>query len=473
MKKVLMAIALMAVAVSSRAQYDPNDEEDVVATASADTEDATPRLKYKYITNGFLDNWYVQLGGNYSVWYNNEEVGLGLDASPLKSYRSSPGVSIAIGKWFSPSFGLRTKATGIWGRRVGMDMWQRKAFDGGKVDKALGQYNDLSPIPAPDGYTGGNFYDFVNGMSKEDREKYFEKQSFNRYINIHEQALININNLFWGYNEKRIWNVSFFGGVGASHSFSNNSAWGMSISAGFHNSFKINSKLGAYFELGYYWSEHDSDQPEDNFDVDNDFFWNHDNQIYAEVGLQLNLGKSNWEKAPDMDAINALHQSQIDALNAQLEDANAENARLKELLREAQNRPCGEVKTIKETSTLPASVFFNLGKYEIASKKDLVNVQELANYAKDNNATLIVTGYADSATGSPEFNQTLSENRAKTVADELVAMGVSRDNLVVSGAGGVDTLTPISYNRRVTVKVGEAETEIAPVEQAPAEMPAE
>jgi outer membrane protein OmpA-like peptidoglycan-associated protein len=82
-----------------------------------------------------------------------------------------------------------------------------------------------------------------------------------------------------------------------------------------------------------------------------------------------------------------------------------------------------------------------------------VNVKELAEYAKENNAKVVVTGYADSKTGTAEFNQALSEKRANAVADELVNMGVSRDNIVVEAKGGVDAIAPFSYNRRVTVKL--------------------
>lgn len=103
--------------------------------------------------------------------------------------------------------------------------------------------------------------------------------------------------------------------------------------------------------------------------------------------------------------------------------------------------------------TTPISVFFNIDKTNIASKKDLVNVQALAKYAIDNNNNLLVTGYADSATGSAKHNQWLSEQRAKTVAGELVKMGVSSDKITEVGKGGVDTLSPISFNRRATVQV--------------------
>ena len=117
----------------------------------------------------------------------------------------------------------------------------------------------------------------------------------------------------------------------------------------------------------------------------------------------------------------------------------------------ANQKPASQ--SVKEYVTTPVSVFFNINKTNIASQKDLVNVQALANYAKDNNSKLLVTGYADSATGTPAINQKLSEGRANTVAEELVKMGVSRDNISTSAKGGVDDLSPVSFNRRATVQV--------------------
>ena len=83
----------------------------------------------------------------------------------------------------------------------------------------------------------------------------------------------------------------------------------------------------------------------------------------------------------------------------------------------------------------------------------LVNVQELVKCAKANGKTIVVTGYADSKTGTASYNQTLSEKRAKTVADELLNMGVSRDKIEIVAKGGVNELSPISYNRRVVVSL--------------------
>ncbi len=250
-----------------------------------------------------------------------------------------------------------------------------------------------------------------------------------------------------GYNPNRVWNFIPFAGGGIGRSMTAN-YYSMDLSAGILNTFRLGKHVGLHLELGWIRAEGDIDGYDQ---VVGDRGWvSHDNNLYAELGLTFNLGKATWDKTPDVDAIKALSQSQIDALNAQLNDANAENARLKEML--ANQKPA---ETVKEFVTTPVSVFFNLNKTNIASQKDLVNVEAVAKYAKENNSKLMVNGYADSATGKPAHNQWLSEQRAATVADELVKMGVSRDNITTKGNGGVDELSPISFNRRATVTVAE------------------
>jgi len=224
----------------------------------------------------------------------------------------------------------------------------------------------------------------------------------------------------------------------------------MNLSFGVLNTFRVSNKVGINFELGWNYAEEDFDGI--SAGKGSRIWGGKDNRLYAEVGLTFNLGKATWEKTPDVDAIKALSQSQIDALNAQLNDANAENARLKNLLAEKKDEAPA---TVKNYSNAPMSVFFNINKATVASRKDLVNVKGLADYAKENNANLVVTGYADSATGSAPYNQKLSERRAETVANELVKMGVSRDQITTEGKGGVNDLSPVSYNRRATVKLAD------------------
>ena len=378
MKKLFIALAFAGISLSSMAQ------------------DADPTLKYSVATNSFWSNWFIQVGADWNAWYSGQEHGQDLSTSPFKKFRSNPGVSVAVGKWFTPGLGLRTKLSGIWGKNVTDDN------------------ND------------------GNG---------------NKYWTLNEHVLFNLSNMLCGYNPDRIWNFIPFAGAGLTRSMTYNT-YAMNYSIGILNTFRVSKKVGINFELGWDRLEGDAD----GCDITNgNRGWDsHDNKLYAEVGLTYNLGKASWDKTPDVDAIKALSQSQIDALNAQLNDANAENARLKKLLAEKKDE---STKNVKEFVNAPASVFFNINKYKVASRKDLVNVKEIAKYAQENDANILVTGYADSATGKPAYNQKLSEKRANTVADEIVKMGVSRDKITTEAKGGVNDLSPISYNRRATVQI--------------------
>ena len=133
------------------------------------------------------------------------------------------------------------------------------------------------------------------------------------------------------------------------------------------------------------------------------------------------------------------------------------------MLRDAQNKkPEVTVMTesIRDFVTHPISVFFDLGKINVANLKDLVNVKGLAKYAVANNSKLLVIGYADSSTGTPEINARLSKERAQTVTNELIKLGVNPNNIRQDYKGGVTELgvdSPVSFDRRATVQITEEE----------------
>jgi outer membrane protein OmpA-like peptidoglycan-associated protein len=380
MKKFLMVLAFASVSVAGMAQSE------------------TPELKHSVATNSFWSNWFIQANLAYEVFYSDQEKGNDFSKSPFKGFRSNFSPSLAIGKWFTPGLGLRTKATGIWGRSVSTE----NASD--------------------------------NAM---------------KFINIQEQAMFNLSNMLCGYSETRVWNFIPYVGVGFIRNFdANENAHGASI--GILNTWKLSRKWAVNFDLNFNISDDDIEGLGKSHVSYGTCPAATDRYFAAEIGLTYNLGKATWNKVPDVDAINALHQSQLDALNAQLADANAENDRLNNLIK---NHKCPEAKTVtvKEVTAAPVSVFFNINKSKIASRKDLQNVKALTEAGKD--AKYVVTGYADSKTGSAAYNQALSQKRAETVAAELVKMGVSRDNIEIVAKGGVADLTPISYNRRVTVEI--------------------
>ena len=379
-----------------------------VSMASMAQED--PTLKYSVATNSFWQNWFVQVNASWNAFYSNEEKGADFAKGPFKDFRSAPGFSVAVGKWFTPGLGLRTKFAAMNGRSV------------------ISENKDINDI---------------------------------KFWNLQEQALFNLSNMLCGYSDTRVWNFIPYAGVGITRNCSYNT-YELASSLGLLNTWKLSKRVLLNLDLGFTMCGDDFEgrlgtkkyvdlggkggEPSPS---------NHDRWFTAELGLTFNLGRVGWDKTPDVDAIKALSQSQIDALNAQLNDANAENARLNGRLREAlaNQKPAETPKAVREFVTTPVSVFFNLDKTNIASQKDLVNIEGVAKYAKENNTNLLVTGYADSATGKPDHNQWLSDERAKTVAEELVKMGVSRDKIETVGKGGVDELSPISFNRRATVQV--------------------
>ena len=269
--------------------------------------------------------------------------------------------------------------------------------------------------------------------------------------------MFNLSNMICGYNPDRIYNLIPFAGAGVARNCTDN-LYVMGLSVGILNQFNITKKVAVNLELGWNRMENDFVAGGTAVNMGSRFWDSHTNVLYAEVGLTYNLGKATWNKTPDVDAIKALSQSQIDALNAQLADEKAEVSRLKSMLANQKPAPAPITKSIKEFITTPVSVFFNISKTDVANPKDLVNVKALAKYAKENNSNILVTGYADSSTGTPEINQKLSENRAKQVAEELVKMGVSRDKISTAAKGGVKELgveSPVSFDRRATVQITE------------------
>lgn len=378
MKKFLIMLAIAGVSLTSMAQ-----------------ETETTTEKYSVATNSFWSNWFVQGGVQWTAFYSSLEHGFDTSNNPLKSFRSNPQASVAIGKWFTPGLGLRTKVSGIWGK--------------------------------------------ANG------------DSF-KYWNAQEQVLFNLSNMFCGYNPKRVYNCIPSAGAGFARNMSSD-MYAMGMSIGLLNEFNINKRVAINLELG--WNRLENDFYSEGHANNGPRGWDsHDNYLYAELGLTLNIGKTGWAKVPDVDAIKALSQSQIDALNAQLADSKSENERLKAMLNE-KPKEVAMPESIKQFITTPVSVFFNIGKTDVANPKDLVNVEALAKYAKTNNSKIMVTGFADSATGTPQINQKLSVKRAEIVKGELIKMGVPADNISTQAHGGVETLSPISFNRRATVQITE------------------
>ena len=404
MKKYFVLLLIFVISLPVAAQEDDlqNDLTTLsVDDISEDEDDTYPALQYSVATNGFWSNWFLQLGADWTAFYSDQEHGLSLSKSPFRSFRATPALSFSIGKHTSPNIALRLKLMGFWGRSVMSD-------SSGKND--------------------------------------------NKTYNIQFQPMINVINLFSGYKEERVWDMSLFFGAGFNHS-DRADMYALSLSAGLHSSWRVSPSFNLYAELGLLVSEYDADGMSAVERSSRNRLWmNHDNMVYAELGVRMNIGRVGWRKSVDIDAVNMLHQAETDALNAQIADLNAENERMREQIADSQRQTGEEVKAdiVREVTCIPVSVFFDAMSTSLTDRGQLSQCIELVEYVKQTGCKVRVEGYADAATGDAALNGHLSEGRANAFADELVRMGIPRESISVKASGGVDKLSPSFLNRRAT-----------------------
>ena len=364
--------------------------------AQDDDMEIAPAEKHRVATNGFWQNWFLGANVTWSAFYNEGERSLvaPFHKFPSGSYYTSLGASLSLGKWLTPVFGLRTK----------VNAWQMGVKDQGCCA--------------------------------------------DKYWSANEQLLVNVSSLFCGYDEQRFWNLIPYIGGGIHRNMSQRH-YSTMYSLGLLNTLRLSPRFSANIELA--WNSAEGRNCGLGMKCRKQHF-------ALELGLTWHIGKNNWKHATDQEAVSALTEGELDALNAQLADALAENERLQQEL-DAKPMPTASVttvapavRTVENIVSAPVSIFFEVGKANVIASRDMLSVKSLAELAIEKNASLLVTGYADTS-GNADANLKLSERRAQAVADELVRLGVNPQRIEVVAAGGVDILTPAEYNRRATVEL--------------------
>ena len=383
MKKLFLLLAVASLSLGAMAQ----DEDDM---------DIAPAERHRVATNGFWQNWFLGANVTWNAFYGVGERSLvaPFRKFPSGTYYNGLGMSLSLGKWLTPVFGLRTK----------INAWQM-----GKKDQGLGG---------------------------------------DKYWTANEQLLINATSLFRGYDEQRFWNLIPYVGAGV-HRNMTHAHYSTALSLGLLNTLRLSPRFSANIELAWNSAEGSN----------GGMALKNRNQHFAvELGITWHIGKNNWKHATDQEAVSALTEGELDALNAQLADALAENERLQQEL-DAKPMPTAAVttvapavRTVEKIISAPVSIFFKVGKTNVIASRDMLSVKALAELAIEKNASVLVTGYADKS-GNADANMKLSERRAQAVADELVRLGVNRQRIEIVAAGGVDTLKPAEYNRRATIEL--------------------
>lgn len=397
MKKLMFLLAAAGLSSVAVAQQ-RNNSQNVIVGESIDVMEV-PVDKYKVETNRFFDNWFFSVAGGAQVLFGDQS-----DLGKFKK-RIAPALQVSLGKWFTPGLGLRLQYSGL-------------------------QSRSFSAEPS------------VYSKPHKLAEGYYEDK-FN-YMNLHGDILFNVSNMLGGYNEDRVYDFVPFVGFGFAHSYDAPRRNSLTFNFGLINTFHLASAWDLNLEFYGMGTENKFDGK--TISKGPDFM------VGATLGITYKFAQRGFKHAPDVDALMALTASQMDAINAALAEQIEQNRQLKQQLANMPNEVVTEQVTVNQIAPAPQSVFFQIGSAVLPANA-VVNLQQIADLVKDNpGMKLKVTGYADSDTGSASFNKTLSEDRANNVANELVRLGVNRDNLIISGMGGVNTLTPPAFNRRVIIE---------------------
>ncbi len=195
-----------------------------------------------------------------------------------------------------------------------------------------------------------------------------------------------------------------------------------------------------------------------------------DHMLNASVGLSYTLGKRGWKKVIDARPYISQNNYLLDRYATLSQQADPH----KETLSTDKNNYSGlnslryrmslgyesqgnAQDTLSLTSSVavgvPVYFFFNLNTVSLTDASQMLNLDELARVAKKYNLSVRVTGAADSSTGTPSINDSLSTSRAEFIAAELERRGIPDGMIVKTGVGGIADHTPAEANRHTKVEL--------------------
>lgn len=333
---------------------------------------------------GFGSNWYIQLqgGGSYLLSEYSKESDF-LDIV-------SPHVALSLGKHFSPIYGARLQASG----------WEAKT-------PTLFKSSDTRKITYAQGSLDG---------------------------------LVNLTNLFTTFKGEKGFNLYLIGGLTYVHRFDDNGYKTQNIlgpRAGLQADVRLTSALSLNLEANASFLH---DRFNDRFGGEP-----YDVPINGLLGLTYRFDKSGFELAEgiDLSQISSLNDK-INGLNQQLKQKDQTIGNLQAELAKKPTAVVEKIQGDKEV-LLNSVVVFLVGSAQLENNQE-INIYNAAKYLQENpSVNVLVTGYADKATGNAKINQELSEKRAKAVADILTTKyGISASRITTEASG--DKVQPFEKN---------------------------
>jgi len=348
------------------------------------------------------DNIFIHVGAGAQMFFGDND-----NQADFKD-RMTITPAIAIGKWLSPTWGVRVKAQ------------------------------------------GGALRGFENEGSFKQRDKYY---------NVHLDALWNLSNQFCAYSPNRSFSITPYLGLGFAHRFQLDEKKNIPNTVGvqsnyhkFSNALSVNSGFQLEFRL--------TDRVNLDFDfgaaIVPDYFdrivQGSENEaiISAMAGLTYKFGKTSF------GVIDPMNCALIEDLNTRINLLRTENEELSnQLLTHSDCPECPPaapiITSVGEINYIPNVVFFQMNSSNVDDNQQ-INIYNTAEFAKENKGKIKVVGYADKDTGTNSYNLQLSEKRARAVANELITKyEISSQNIVIEWKGAEEQPYEKSHWNRVVV----------------------
>ncbi len=191
------------------------------------------------VTSSFWDNWYGQLGVDMTLLNP-----YGTNFKNVFPNGKSFGVDIAVGKWFTPEFGIRGKVN-----------WE-------------------------------------NGIFKNESAIWLEKASQTKggFVCLTGDMMFNMHNLIGGYNPKRKWNISVYPRMGLLITLKGDGS--PLLGLGVNNNFRLNDRWSLYADIAYQGVSSVLGYMAETGTGNNGF-------LDINIGVQLALGKQGFRRASD------------------------------------------------------------------------------------------------------------------------------------------------------------------------------
>lgn len=397
----LCASAQSSLAVENQYPGDERAQSEYMTAIEKQANEKTSAIRTTWMSNSPGANWFISgfagIGGNLSGSQKGAD-------KPWDAFDSDKQgfwdmfYGGAIGKWFSPVWGLRLS----------------------------GQYGQAA-----------SFLKNANGSHS--------REGYAAYINGTVDFMVNLKNVFRPYNPKGFFNPVLYVGPGMIYTmehkvgnYTQPDFWNIAIKSGLQFNFRLHDRWDIFLDGQALFVP-------DGFDRDNrGTTASSDVLINASIGLTYRFNFRHFIKAPMYD------QREIDALNREINE-----------LRNRPEVICPPVPVCPEPKVVVKEVeskdeltpvFFTINS-SVVRDNQLISVAKAAEYLINNpSAKIELASYADKKTGTPAYNMQLSKKRSDAVAKVLVnKFGISKSRLVLKHYG--DTVQPFDENdwNRVTI----------------------